>query len=186
MVDAVRNGDYQDALQWLNTLAAVDAGFSLPADEVLASWRDRARRYRAGDVGAEPAAPSEPPADYRGLFAALLEHSHDGIVISEAESGWMLECSRSFVILTGYARHELLGRTSVELGLIDPEIRAAALESTRQTGAGGGFQTRLRCKDGEVRVVEFSPQLLAGQELLLTIVRDVTERHPSRPVSGTG
>jgi PAS domain S-box-containing protein len=176
MVEAVRSGDYQDALEWLNTLAAVDAGFSLPADAVLASWRSRARRYRAGDAGSEP---MEPPADYRGLFAALLEHSHDGIVISEAESGWMLECSSSFAALTGYTRQELLGRTSVELDLIDPDIRAAALEMTQRTGAGDGFQTRLRRKDGETRVVEFSPQLLAGDELLLTIVRDVSQRSVS-------
>ena len=89
----------------------------------------------------------------------------------------MLECSTSFAAITGYEREELLGRTSIELDLIDPELRIAAIEATRQTGAAGGFQTRLRRKDGETRWVEFSPQLLPGKELLLTIVRDVTERH---------
>jgi PAS domain S-box-containing protein len=113
---------------------------------------------------------------YRGLFSALLGQSRDGIVISDADSGWMLECSPSFAGMTGYTRYELIGRTSIELKLIDPDVRATALDTTRRDGAAAGFQTPLRRKDGEMRRVEFSPQLVAEGELLLTIVRDVTER----------
>lgn len=169
LVEAVRRGEWLEALQWLNKLAAVDLEFSLTADQILAAWRDRARRYRNGHGGREPA-PQE-VADYRGIFAALLEHSFDAIVISDARDGWMLECSRSFETLTGYGRAELLGRTSIELGLIDPAVRAQALEVTERARAAGGFVTPLRRKDGEVRQVEFSAQLLPGDELLLSIVR---------------
>lgn len=178
MVEAVHEGDYIEALQWLNTLASVDLRFTLSADEVLAAWRQRARRFRGGDLSDERIEPSEAPADYRGLFAALLEHAHDGIVISDANDGWMLECSRSFAALTGYEREELLGRTSIELALIEPDVRRAALASVQRVGADGGFRTRLRRKDGEERLIELSPQLLPGKELLLTIVRDVTGRRP--------
>ncbi|HEX6025606.1 MAG TPA: PAS domain S-box protein [Solirubrobacter sp.] len=175
MADSIRRGDWLDALQWLNTLAAVDLEFSLTADQVLASWRDRASRFRRGDPQPEPRL-HEAPADYRGLFAALLEHAYDGIVISDAKGGWMLECSRSFATLTGYAREELLGRTSEELGLIDPELRAQALAAVQETRGAGGFETPMRRKDGTMRRVEFSTQLLPGDELLLSIVRDVTDR----------
>lgn len=37
MTEAVRNGDYLDALQWLNTLAAVEPRFTLTPNEALAS-----------------------------------------------------------------------------------------------------------------------------------------------------
>lgn len=40
MVEAVRQGDYFDALQWLNTLASVELRFSASADEILAAWGD--------------------------------------------------------------------------------------------------------------------------------------------------
>lgn len=106
-------------------------------------------------------------------FGALLESCHDGIVISDCQDGWMMECSRSFETLTGYARHELLGRTSLELGLIDPQIRETALADTNERRAASGFRTPLRRKDGERVWVEFSPQVLAGDELMLTIVRRV-------------
>jgi PAS domain S-box-containing protein len=177
LVDAVRRGDYFEAVQWLDTLATVDGRFSLTADEVVAHWRGRASRIRDG----VPGTPSEDPragdaADYRGLFGALLQHSFDGIVVSAVADGWILECSRSFIALTGYPREELLGRTSLELGLIEPQVREAALAAAAEQRATGGFETRLRRKDGELRWVEFSPQVLAGDELLLTIVRDITHR----------
>ena len=70
------------------------------------------------------------------------------------------------------------GPTSIEPALIEPDVRRAALASVQRVGADGGFRTRLRRKDGGERLIELSPQLLPGRELLLTIVRDVTERRP--------
>jgi PAS domain S-box-containing protein len=171
MAEAVRQGDYVDALQWLNTLASVDLRFTASVDEVLAAWRDRAQRLRSGH-GIADTPQTERVTDYRGLFVALLELSYDGIVISDVRDGWMLECSRSFVTLTGYSREELLGRTSLELNLIDPKVREAAVAEARQIPTASNFSTPLRRKDGEIVWVEFAPQLLPGDEMLLTIVRE--------------
>ena len=109
------------------------------------------------------------------LFRLLLRHSLDGIVVNETTSRKILEASESFCALTGYAREELVGRTSIELGLVDEdEVHA---EATRSADAGleGRYETRLRRRDGAYRWVEFSHQLL-GTELVLTIARDVTGR----------
>lgn len=177
MAEAVRQGDYHDALQWLNTLASIDLRFTASADEIIAVWRERARRLRNGTGTADEPAEAR-VTDYRGLFVAVLERSYDGIVISDVHDGWMLECSASFETLTGYARNELLGRTSLELRLIDPAVRETALEETRQTALASGFRTPLRRKDGESIWVDFSPQLLPGEEMLLTIVRQVPPGQP--------
>ncbi|MFP5364515.1 MAG: GGDEF domain-containing protein [Thermoleophilia bacterium] len=176
LVEAVRRGDYLEAVQWLDTLSAVDRRFTLTADALVARWRERAGRFRRGDSAVPVYLDEDEIPDYRGLFGTLLRRAYDSIVISSVEDGWMLECSSSFVALTGYSREELLGRTSLELNLIEPHAREAAVDTTRKQQAAGGFETRLRRKDGESRWVEFSPQLLAGEELLLTILRDVTHR----------
>jgi hypothetical protein len=60
--------------------------------------------------------------------------------------------------------------------LIDPAVRAEAVAAAERLHAVGGFGTPLRRKDGELRQVEFSPQLLAGDELLLSIARDIIDR----------
>jgi diguanylate cyclase (GGDEF)-like protein/PAS domain S-box-containing protein len=176
MVDAIRRGDYLEAVQWLDTLSAVDRRFTLTSDEIVARWRERARRYRAGIPAADPALRQKTAGtDYRGLFGALLRYSHDALTITGVSDGWFLECSDSFLALTGYSRPELLGRTSVELGIVDPEQRAASVEAARRH-AVEPVQAQIRRKDGALRWVEFSPQVLAGDELLLTILRDVNDR----------
>jgi PAS domain S-box-containing protein len=174
MAEAARAGDYVDALQWLNTLASVDADFTATAATILDGWRARAQRFRAGRGGDDHRPPRV--TNYQGLFGALLEQSYDGIVISAMSDGWMLECSRSFEEQTGYPRSELLGRTSLELGLIDPSVRDAAVAAVEDDGKVGLRQTPLRRKDGSRRIVEFSTTLLEGDELMLSIVRDVSDR----------
>ncbi len=176
MAEAARHGDYLDALQWLNTLASVDIRFSATAETILAAWRDRARRFRTGGEQRADDGRRAEVTDYGGLFGALLEQSYDGIVISDVADGWMLECSRSFGRMTGYGRSELLGRTSVELGLIEPTVRESAVDSIEEERTSGLHRTALRRKDGTARTVEFSAQLLAGDQLLLTIVRDISDR----------
>jgi PAS domain S-box-containing protein len=175
MAEAARTGDYLDALQWLNTLASVDTEFTASSANILNGWRARAQRFRSGeDVDRGPTPPRVP--NYQGLFGALLEQSYDGIVLSAISDGWMLECSRSFEEMTGYARHELLGRTSLELGLIEPAVRDDAVDAVKDERRVGLRQTPLRRKDGTLRRVEFSATLLEGDQLMLSIVRDITDR----------
>ncbi|HWF51494.1 MAG TPA: PAS domain-containing protein [Solirubrobacteraceae bacterium] len=111
--------------------------------------------------------------DAGGFVAALLRYASDAIAVSDVDSGRYLVVSDSYCSLTGFAREELVGRTSVELGLVaDATARARAL---RRAGAGEMHELRLRRKDGETRLFEFSVQHLDGG-LMLTISRDVTER----------
>jgi PAS domain S-box-containing protein len=109
------------------------------------------------------------------FVAALLRYASDAIAVSDRDSGRFVVVSDSYCLLTGYARDELIGRTSVELGLVaDDAVRSEALDGAdRELGAIR--ELRMRRKDGKIRLFEFSVQLLAGG-LMLTISRDVTER----------
>jgi PAS domain S-box-containing protein len=109
------------------------------------------------------------------FVAALLTYASDAIAVSDRDSGRFLVVSDSYCALTGYARDELIGRTSIELGLVaDHAVRSEALGAADHE-LGAIRELRIRRKDGEIRLFEFSVQLLAGG-LMLTISRDVTER----------
>jgi PAS domain S-box-containing protein len=109
------------------------------------------------------------------FLEALLEYSSDAISVGDRESRRFVLVSDSFCTLTGYARRELIGRTSVEVGLIaDDAVRAEMLSQT-DSGIGSLYELRLCCKDGTTCLVESSVQLLAG-EFMLTITRNITKR----------
>ena len=105
----------------------------------------------------------------------MLRQSFDGVVLNQRSTRRFLEVSESFCKMTGYPRDELIGRTSVELGLVDPNGTHATSVRRADSGLEGLYETKLFCKDGEERWVEFSHQLLEG-DLVLTIARDVTAR----------
>jgi PAS domain S-box-containing protein len=109
------------------------------------------------------------------FVAALLRYASDAIAVSDRDSGRFLVVSDSYCVLTGYARDELIGRTSVELGLVaDDAVRSEALGGADHD-LGAIRELPICRKDGEIRLFEFSVQSLAGG-LMLTISRDVTER----------
>ena len=134
---------------------------------------DRARRHRAFGPAAIL---DETSADQLGLLDVVLRGSLDAIVVNARESRWILELSDSFETLTGYLRGEMIGRTSLELGLLDAdEVRHESTHRADQ-GLGGLYETRLRRKDGELRWIQYTQQLL-GNDFVLTIVRDITARN---------
>ena len=110
------------------------------------------------------------------VFEAMLANCPDGIAFNRLRSGEFIEVSDSFCALTGYRRDDLLGRTPLELGLVrqnDTDSETIGLVSQRQSGI---FTRRLPHRDGEVHAVEFSQTILDDNDLMLTIVRDVSER----------
>ncbi|MGO9900880.1 MAG: PAS domain-containing protein [Solirubrobacteraceae bacterium] len=90
-----------------------------------------------------------------------------------------LEASRSFCALTGYSREELIGRTATEVGLIADDAQRALVSANADRGRAGPPEIEIRCKDGTVRALEISIQLMADDEVVLTVSRDVTDREQS-------
>jgi PAS domain S-box-containing protein len=109
------------------------------------------------------------------LVAALWSYGTDALAVSDRESGRFVVVSDSYCALTGYAREELVGRTSLELGLIADASTRSDVLGRADRGMGETYELRMRRKDGEVRLFEFSMLVLSGGSML-TISRDVTER----------
>jgi len=109
----------------------------------------------------------------QALIKGILERSWDAIALEERESGRLVEVSASFCALSGYRAEELIGRSQFAVGLIDGDTAQAVRETDRHGPATRYI--RLRRKDGAIRDLESSAQLVTS-ELILTIGRDVSER----------
>lgn len=111
-------------------------------------------------------------------FSRLFKLSPDAISLSEPESGALVDVNEAFVSLSGYSREELLGRTTLELGLFaDPESWSAMLERLLRTGHASNVEMGCRRKDGTLLRCNISCQFIpiGPKRFLLSVVRDMTE-----------
>jgi PAS domain S-box-containing protein/putative nucleotidyltransferase with HDIG domain len=109
---------------------------------------------------------------------AFLRNASDGVHILDA-GGNVLEVSDSFCTMLGYSREELIG---ANVSLWDAQWSATELKRVLASLFAkedlSEFETRHRRKDGTIRDVEISAQVLElnGQMMLFDSARDITEK----------
>ncbi|MCE5289525.1 MAG: PAS domain-containing protein [Nocardiaceae bacterium] len=143
-------------------------------DERPLSWLERARRVRDGEAELAGKAAEVSYVELQDFVETLLRRAHDAVVLC-TRGGMYLEVSDSFCTLTGYRREELLGQTSITLGLVDPNGMRRAVTSDVHSGIEGLYENTIVRKDGARRKVEFSHQFLDGGYTLV-IIRDTSRR----------
>lgn len=105
--------------------------------------------------------------------------SPDWMSITTLEEGRYIDVNDAFLKMTGYARNEVIGRTSLELGLwVNPDDREEALHIFKEKEAISNFPTRFRLKSGAIRDILWSAESfdLKGQKCLIVVTRDITEQ----------
>ncbi|HUE07718.1 MAG TPA: sensor domain-containing diguanylate cyclase [Acidimicrobiales bacterium] len=155
-----------------------DAAVFVPAPSALAWLKERASQHRRdGTITAGVTVPVDDVDDTEGLglFGVVLRGSLDSIILNDRETEWILEVSDSFETLTGYGRNELIGRTSLELGLVDRDEVRTRSSAQAHAGIEGTYEAPLRRKGGGRLWVEYSQQII-GDQYVLTILRDVSDR----------
>ena len=113
-------------------------------------------------------------------FAKAFHNNPGGFSISLAPDGRYLEANESFLRMLGYERSELIGKTSIELGVwVDIEERNAIIAKIFAQGSIREEHVRFRTKSGEVRQIRLSAEIirLQGEQCLLGLSRDVTAQN---------
>ena len=99
--------------------------------------------------------------------------------LTTVATGLYLDVNASFVAMSGYTREEVIGHTSLELGIWETsEHRANFIQQLKELGSLVNLETKFRTKSGSLRVLLLSAEKLeiAGQECLLVASIDITER----------
>jgi PAS domain S-box-containing protein len=117
------------------------------------------------------------------LLVHLFNTSPDAVTLSETATGRYLMVNASFTRQIGFREDEMIGRTSLELGLWpQPQEREAMLAAIGQQGQVEGLAVTLRRRSGEPLrlVVSVANFMLEGQSYLVMSGRDVTESEQRR------
>src|SRR5215831_1031489 len=112
-------------------------------------------------------------------FAKAFQVSPHGLAISRIADAVVLEVNDSFVSMFGYARDEIIGKSTLQIGLYgDPASREGALKMLKEQNFVRDFELTMRRKSGEARWILFSaePMDLRGEHCWLMLSRDITER----------
>lgn len=112
-------------------------------------------------------------------FSTAFRSSPCSLSISDLVTGRYLDVNAGFERVSGYSRDEVIGKTSMELGLwCDVADRAALVERLREQRMVRGYEVKLRTKQHEVRITRCSMELieLAGQPCILNAIEDITEQ----------
>ena len=112
-------------------------------------------------------------------FQALFNWTPSAVGISTVAEGRLLDVNEGFSRLTGYTREELIGRTTLELGLwADPSERAVVLREIQEQGHLHNREGQLRTKSGEIRTLMVSVDSiqLGSTPCLIYLGHDITER----------
>ena len=112
-------------------------------------------------------------------FTKAFHFSPDPIAISSVTEGRYVEVNEAWLENFGYKRQELIGRTSVEMGLwVEPDERNLMLLEIQEHGKISNNETRLRAKSGEIRTYLISAEIIeiGSEPHLLITTRDIEER----------
>ena len=117
------------------------------------------------------------------MLSRLFAASPDAIVIGELTTSRLVMVNDRYLSMFGYSREELIGRSSLELGIwADPAQRRKVLEVIERDGVVHGFPATRRTRDGRVLSVHYSATRvqLDGVDYLIATIGDVTEQDRER------
>ena len=112
-------------------------------------------------------------------FAKAFRTSSNPIGITEAATGRCIEVNEACLQLFGYSREEVIGNTTLMLGIWpNHEDRVRLIERLKAGEPVRNLELSFRTKSGEVRHILVSSDLaeLGGTLCLITIGNDITER----------
>jgi PAS domain S-box-containing protein len=116
-------------------------------------------------------------ADSERRYRTAFQTTLDAIAVTTLANGVYLDVNQAFLDITGYARDELVGRSSLDLGIwADPDDRRRFSEKLRASHARLQLEARFRKKNGEIfwGMFSVSPMEFNGVPCLLSITRDIT------------
>ncbi len=111
---------------------------------------------------------------YRTAFLMTM----DAVALNRVADGAYLDCNLAFLTLTGFTREEVIGRTSLELGIwVDAHDREKMLELLRESRMCRNFEAQFRKKNGATIFGMMSASImeLDDEPCLLSVTRDMSE-----------
>jgi PAS domain S-box-containing protein len=156
---------------------AVFAFAAFQALIILGLFIIRKRKRQAETESARLAHLVEKNSDER--FVKAFHANPQPMWMTMLATGFFVDVNESFLAMSGYTREEVIGHTSLELGMWEtPAARPELVKQMQEKGALVNHEARFHAKDGSLRVLLLSAETfeIDGEVFLLVSSNDITER----------
>jgi len=112
-------------------------------------------------------------------FSILFEKSSFAVSLSRLPEGIIVNINEAFERAFGYPKQEVIGKTSLELGINpDSEGRARTLAALSEYGSVRNQELALHTKSGELRIFSVNIDLvdISGQKYILNATQDINDQ----------
>src|SRR5262249_31145966 len=112
-------------------------------------------------------------------FARAFRSSPVGLAVTRFSDGTFLEVNQAAMNFLGYGLNEMIGRTTIDLGLWPKlEERQLLLDELARNGSVRGREISFPTKQGNMVVCDYSAELFEvdGETYVLSVLLDITER----------
>lgn len=112
-------------------------------------------------------------------FSKAFSANPQPMSLTRMSDGKYLDVNESFLAMSGYAREEVIGHTSIDLDIWEtPESRADFVAQLMKEGSVVNVEAKFRTKSGALRLLLSSGERLeiGGEECLLVASSDITDR----------
>ncbi len=117
--------------------------------------------------------------DSENKFSTAFKANPEMLILSEPETGRILEVNNTFLDIFGFSMEEVIGKTSLELGIWPTAAERMRLLISIREGKGEvkNMPAIHRKKTGELFPVLISANIITigGRERMISVVRDMTE-----------
>lgn len=111
-------------------------------------------------------------------FAEMFNAGPAGVVITRVSDSSFADVNDRFLRMSGYRRDEVIGRTTVELGMLTPHGREELLARQLAEGGVSDFELQSRVKSGQPITLLMSSRPIDydDEPCFITVMIDVTDR----------
>jgi PAS domain S-box-containing protein len=110
------------------------------------------------------------------LYTSIFDNSPFAFTLSSMPSGVFVRVNDAFLNLFEYTRADVIGKTSTELEITDPESRSRVAALFQKNGSVKNFAYTHKTKSGNLLTLSLSLDwvVISGEKFVLTSIQDIT------------